>query len=174
MKHARATITVVVGLSVAIGLFQGGCGAVSEAVEPPGDITNEASVVTALEGTGYDIKLRRVPRVEGYEMVAGRATNKSGGVVDFSATVKTAGPIDDDPESRRGGSPQFPIVRYSEADASLVGNLAMVTQPQSQFVRGRLNGVGKTYVASHGESQMVARIQAALYNLFAPGVRGGP
>lgn len=134
----------------------------------------------ALESTGYEIRYRKVPRVEGYDMVAGRARNGTGGVVDFSVVIDNSGPVGDGAKSKRGSPPQFPIIRYAEVGESvevgveIAGNIGYVTQGQSGLVLGRLRHLGLAWIPSKGEDEMSIRIGVALDRLFAPGVIKGP
>jgi hypothetical protein len=65
---------VVVGAAVSLAVGGGGCEAGGLS-----DETTRGAVGRALEGTGYRIEYRRVPRVGGFDAVAGRAMNGRGG-----------------------------------------------------------------------------------------------
>lgn len=174
MRNVLSRLGVVPALVVAVGALVGaGCGGDGEAtVSSLGDFTTEAAVVQALEGTGYDISYRQLARVQGFDAVAGTARSDDGGEVAFSVLISREGEITGDPEGPSGSSPQFPIVPYSEDDATVFGNVVVQTQPQSGYVRGRLKYLGPAMVPSNDENRMSIRIGLAIGRLFAPGVRG--
>lgn len=151
----------------ALALAVGGCGG-----DGRGDTTTKSAVMSALEGTGYRISYRKVPPVEGYDAVAGRATNRRGGHVDFSIAIDEDGPYHGDDESPDDGHPKPPIVRYAEGAGTRAGNVLYNVQAQSPYRVGQLRNFGRTWLASRGEREMEIRLTVALDRLLAPEARG--
>lgn len=137
-----------------------------------GDQTTEKAVVGALRSTGYRLRFRATPHVEGYDMVAGEARGRHGGDVAFSVVIRLSGKYGSDPEGTRRASPQFPVVPYAVAGSTVTGNEVLRTQPQSPYKAGHLKYVGPALVATNGEAKMATRISSAVSRLFAPEVRG--
>lgn len=139
-----------------------------------GDMTTESAVIGALEETPYEIRYRKVPRVEGYEVVAGRARSRGGGVVDFSVVLRKGGEIESSPEGRLGGSAQFPVIRYFESAGSITGNMNFVSQPQGHLVVRKPRRSELAWVPTREETKMSIQLGLAVEGLFAPNVDPGP
>lgn len=170
--RVRLVIPVVVAT---MGCLLIGCdGAINLLTGPGRPMATEADVVTALETTPYEITYRKVPRLEGYEVIAGRARSRNGGVVDFSVVLRKAGWINNAPESRLGGGPQFPVVRYAETQGSITGNMNVVTQEQGHYVveRSRFGELG--WSPTSEEANMGIELGIALNSIFPPNIEGGP
>lgn len=164
-----------VGLVAVIGLaawLTGSLGRSTSVANSLGTTTSRGAVIEALAGTGYKITYRKTPDVEGYDMLAGRSEDRKGNQVEFSVVIRLAGPYNADPESRRGGSAQFPVVRYAEEGGSTIGNEVLHLQPQSPYVLKNIRNIGLGWVPSRGETSMSIRIETALRHLFSPRIRG--
>jgi hypothetical protein len=142
----------VVSAILVAALLVGGCGGFEEL--SPGRI-GVADARGAIEGAGYTIAYRKVPDVEGYAALAGRATDRRGRRVEFAVVVDLDGPYEGGDEEAKGGSPQPPVVRGVEGPAasSVIGNAFWVIQPQSD---------------SRAELRMAVRIERAIQDEFGP------
>jgi hypothetical protein len=144
-----------------------GCGTAADAVDTgKGDMTTQAAVVHALEGTGYHITYRKVPRIEGFETVVGRARSAAGGIVEFGAVVRRSGPFPAGLTSIKEDE-ELPVIRYAEGSGDVVGNVLLWTSPQLPFVPGHVKHEGRVLVVSRGEYKMEVRIGLAIDRLFA-------
>jgi hypothetical protein len=161
---------VVLGALGGLAVGVGGCGESESG--GLGDATSETAVMRALEGTGYRIAYRKVEPVSGYEAVAGRATNRRGGQVDFSVVIDKSGSYNGDDESADEGHPKPPVVRYVEGAGTRVGNVLYQVQAQSPYKVGHLKHFGRAWLESRGEGEMQIRISVAFDRLFAPQFRG--
>jgi hypothetical protein len=121
---------VVVSAILVAALCAAGCGG-SE--DPSPDRIGVADARGAIEGTGYRIAYRKVPDVEGYATLAGRATDARGRQVDFSVVVDLDGSYKGGDEEAKEGSPQPPVVRGAEGPGAsyVIGNAFWVVQPQA-------------------------------------------
>jgi hypothetical protein len=143
-----------------------GCAGVEERTSGGLDgTTTKRAVVRALEGTGYGIAYRKTGRVPGYDVVAGQARSRRGGVVEFSVVV-------DRSAAGAGRMAQPPVVRYAEGGATKVGNAVYHLQGQSPYVVRNLRNAGRSWVEGRGETKMQVRLTVALDRLFAPRFRG--
>ncbi len=144
------------------------CGATSDAqVQSVGDTTTKQAVVAALNGTGYQLRYRKVQHLEGYEILAGEARYK-GAPLQFAIEIRLAGPVREGEVEE--GNPQPPIVRYDiEEGRESVGNIQYETMPQVPFVVGRDFALEESKVVR----RMQIRLGLALGRLFASRFRPG-
>jgi hypothetical protein len=130
-----------------------------------GGTTTKSAAVSALDGTGYAIHFRKVPRLEQFELVAGEARDGAERV-QFGVEIGRAGP-----SSSGGADPQPPLVRYAQREnGERVGNIDYWIESQSTAVAGR----GIELENSKTETKMSNRIAVALDRLFAPRFVPGP
>jgi hypothetical protein len=146
--------------SLAVALA--GCGSSVEAhTQTSGSTTKPEAVVAALEGTGYHMRFRKVPRVEGWEVIAGEAT-RGHDAVQFVVEIRRAGPI----EAASGDelNPQPPVLRYAfREEGTAVGNIVYRTQMQAPKHAGR----GIELEVDKAETKMAVEVGIALRRLFA-------
>lgn len=144
-----------------LAVVAGGCGStVAAHTETLGSTASKEDVIAALEKTGYTFKFREVPRVEGWDVVAGEAT-KGGDGVQFAVEIRRAGPI----ETAVGGAPnpQPPIVRYAfHETGTAVGNVIYRTQMQAPERAGH----GIELELNKAETKMAVQVGVALRKLF--------
>lgn len=154
---------------VALCLVLPGCGSTSDAeVQTLGDTTTAQAVTGALNGTGYELRYRKVPDFEEYDVIAGEA-HHGHGRVQFSVEIRRAGTFEE-VEHWRETPPQPSIVRYdTEDEGEIVGNVRYRTELQApRFVTRQFE-----LESSRAEQAMVIRIDLALKRLFAPKFRPG-
>jgi hypothetical protein len=126
-----------------------------------GSTTDEKGVIAALRGTGYHFRFRKVPRVEGWDIVAGEAT-RGGKGVQFAVEIRRAGPIED--VSGDELNPQPPAVRYAfREEGTIVGNIVYRTQMQAPERAGH----GVELELNKAETKIAVRVGIALRQLFA-------
>jgi hypothetical protein len=127
-----------------------------------------------LEATGYEIAYRRVPSVEGYDTIAGRASNRRGGSVQFAVVIDLDGPYEGHGETPRGGSPQPPVVRGVDGPGAMyvLGNAYWVVQPQTPYRLTYVRDVGRTWVATKGADKVAVRVRDAIQDEFGAPYRG--
>jgi hypothetical protein len=129
-----------------------------------GDTTSEAAVVEALEATGYRLLYRKVPQLEGYDVISGEAIN-SKGRIQFTVEINLAGPFGNDVG---GAIPQPPVLRYGpHEEGTVVGNVIYKTAYNGSSRPGR----GGELEASRNENAMAVHVGVALRELFAPRFR---
>lgn len=155
-----ALLCLLLGGASAIAMA--GCGSSVEAhTQALGSTTDREAVVAALEETGYRFRFRQVPRVEGWETVAGEAT-RGGDAVQFAVEIRRAGPIED--ASGAELNPQPAVVRYAlHESGTVVGNIVYRTQMQAPKHAGR----GVELELNKAETKMAVRVGIALRQLFA-------
>jgi hypothetical protein len=163
-------MAIVVVLVIAVLYFAlSGGGATSDAqVQSLGDTTTPQAVIGALDGTGYELRYRKVPHFEEYDVIAGEARHGSSRV-QFSAEIRRAGPFEE-VEHQGETPPQPSIMRYgTEEEGEIVGNVRYKMQLQApRFVTREFE-----LESSKAEQKMVLRIESALTNLFAPRFQPG-
>jgi hypothetical protein len=167
-----AGLCLAVGIVIAIWAASASDGSAGTTASAHGDQTTEAAVIRALEKTGYQIRYRKVPDIEGYGMVAGRASNSWGGAVEFSVVIQRGGPYKGDPESAKEGPQQWPVLRYAEEGGTKTGNEILGLQAQSPYRVANVRRLGPVWVQTRGESQIDVRISQAIEKLFAAKFRG--
>jgi hypothetical protein len=149
------------GLSIVAILTGCGEGTGDVTVRELGDTTTKEAVIAALEGTGYEIRFRQVPHLQGYEIVAGEAS-KGDQKVAFAVEIETGGDSD--------GNPQPAIVPYSvRGESTVEGNVMIRTQTQAPETAGS----GFEIEPDKTERRMEIEIGLALNRLFAPRFRQG-
>ena len=133
-----------------------------------GDTTTVENVIEALEGTGYKLRYRKVPRIQGYEIVSGEAIwGKQR--VQFGIEIRLAGPYEDIRSSSEL-NPQRPIVPYAlENSETVVGNIVYVTEGSAP----RFAGKSFELESSKAQTTMSIHIGVALGELFPPQVNSG-
>jgi hypothetical protein len=157
---AASILCLLGGGSLVIGLA--GCGSSVQAhTQALGSTTKPEAVVAALEGTGYHMRFRQVPRIEGWEIIAGEAT-RGHDAVQFVVEIRLAGPI----EAASGDelNPQPPVLRYAfREEGTAVGNIVYRTQMQAPKHSGR----GIELEVDKAETKMAVEVGIALRRLFA-------
>ena len=162
-------VAVAIGLLVAVA----GCGEDGGAevrsgaeVRPVADTVTTEAAVAALEGTGYQFRYRKVPHVEGYELVAGEA-RQGETRMQFAVEVRLAGPYSEAGDER--GNPQPQVVRYGFGQhATVIGNIRYLTVSQAP----KAAGGGFELTSSKREQRMEVDVLVALAKLFPPRLRG--
>jgi hypothetical protein len=131
-KRARAAALILAGLGVialsvvALSRSGGGEGATPER----GDTTTPDAVIGALESTGYQLRYRKVPTLEEYEIVSGEARHGRYGV-QFVVEIKLSGPYS--ASGKRIPNPQPPVLRYGAGKGgTTVGNIWYATAHNSR------------------------------------------
>lgn len=171
MTPVRVISALAVGLVVAAAavvlIVSGGGGhAAGGTTQRLGDTTSKDNVVGALESTGYDLRFRRTPRLEGYEIVSGEAVRGSERV-QFTVEIRLAGPFEG-AGPREPRDPQPPVLRYGAREGgTLIGNVIYKT------VNAAPDHVAPVVELQpdRGETRMAVQLGVALRELFAPRFR---
>ncbi|HZO05581.1 MAG TPA: hypothetical protein VFB52_04280 [Solirubrobacterales bacterium] len=142
---------------VAVAAWLAGPGAGRAAAKPADGTATVADVLTALEGTGYQLRYRQVPQVAGYDLVVGEATHR-GTALQFSFEIRHAGPFGTAVEEPV--NPQPPIVRYDLGSrGTVVGNVYIRTELQApKRARGGFE-IGHTKAESRIELDFVIAVE---------------
>jgi hypothetical protein len=160
-----------VGLAIVVSMTtaQLGCGSTAEGTpQALGNTTTKAAVVSALEGTGYKFRYRKVPNLEEYELVSGEAI-QGREHIQFAVEIRKAGPFADITSSAEV-NPQPLIVKYgAEEEGTVVGNVIYKTEAQAPKHVGK----GVELIPSPAQIHMAVRVGVALRELFATKFRPG-
>jgi hypothetical protein len=165
-KRTKAAALILAGLGVlalsvvALSRSGGGEGATPER----GDTTTPDAVIGALESTGYQLRYRKVPTLEEYEIVSGEARHAGYGV-QFAVEIRLSGPFEQHAK-RVMPDPQPPVLRYGAGvGGTAVGNIWCATAYNSAIQPGPRTEATKR------ENNIAVNLEAALNELFAPRYR---
>jgi hypothetical protein len=162
-----ALVAVLAGVILVVVLV-GGDGTAKGVAQPKGDMTTGQAVVEALKSTGYKFRYRRVPRLEGYEIVSGEAIQGKQRV-QFAVEIRLAGTYKE-VKSSSELNPQPPLLRYGfEERGSVVGNIVYLTEGSAP----RFAGKSFELESSKAQTTMSIHIGVALSELFSPEVDPG-
>lgn len=165
-KRAKAAALILAGLSVlalsvvALSRSRGGDGGTTP---ERGDTTTQDAVIGALESTGYQLRYRKVPKLEEYEIVSGEARHGGYGI-QFAVEIKLSGPFEQ-PGKRYIPDPQRPVLRYGAGKGvTVVGNVWYATASNSPERWTE----GLHLKSERVEVNMAINLEVALDELFAP------
>jgi hypothetical protein len=161
-KRAKAAALILAGLGVialsvvALSRSGGDGGTTLER----GDTTTPDAVIGALESTGYQLRYRKVPKLEEYEIVSGEARHGGYGI-QFVVEIRLSGPFE-----QRGKrivpDPQRPVLRYGAGKGgTVVGNIWYATANNSPSQPGTRTEAAKRQTA------MAINLAVELEELFA-------
>jgi hypothetical protein len=129
-----------------------------------GDTATPDAVIGALESTGYQLRYRKVPKLEEYEIVSGEARHGGYGI-QFAVEIKLSGPYEQ-PGKRVAPDPQRPVLRYGAGvGGTEVGNIWCATAYNSP------RRPGTRTEATKRENNIAGHLEVALNELFAPRYR---
>lgn len=159
MLLALATV-VAAGTSV---VALSSCGGTAEGtIRELGDTTSKDAVIGALKSTGYQLRYRKVPRLEEYEIVSGEAIYHRHRI-QFTVEIKLSGPYEQRGK-RYVPNPQPPVLRYEGyGGGTVVGNIWYGTANDSPNYVGR----GFELESNKLETTMAVHLGVALEALFA-------
>jgi len=172
-RRKRRGATALAGLAVSVALLAlAGCDGLGGSAAT----IHMDEVEDAIEATGLRIAYRKSPRVDGYDTLAGRASNRRGGIVDFAVVIDRNGEYEGHGESAVGGSPQPPVVRRAAGPAATttLGNAYWSIEPQTPYRMARVRYAGVMPVATRGADDMAFRLRRAIQDLFGEPYRSFP
>jgi hypothetical protein len=161
-RRGKAAALILAGLAVialsAVALSRSGDD--GRTTPELGDTTTPGAVIGALESTGYELRYRKVPKLEEYEIVSGEARHRGYGI-QFVVEIKLSGPYGQHGK-RVVPDPQPPVLRYGgPEDFTEVGNILYATAHNSPIQPGTRTEATKR------ESAMSVQLEVELDELFA-------
>lgn len=156
-------------LAAAVAVIQmSGGDSAQGVVQNRGNTTTKNAVINALASTGYELKYRKTPRVEGYEVVSGQAFQGSDSI-EFTVEIRRAGSYED--MKKAEFDPQPPILRYAGmTERQTVGNIIYGTKASAPNYPGREYELE----TSPRVLDMESNVEIALRKLFAARFVPGP
>jgi hypothetical protein len=131
-----------------------------------GDTTTPEAVIGALEHTGYQLRYRKVPKLEEYEIVSGEARHGGYGI-QFAVEIKLSGPFEQ-PGKHYIPDPQPPVLRYGAGKGGTrFGNIWYATAHNSPERWSE----GLHLKSERVEIKMSIKLGVELRELFAPRYR---